>query len=86
MRIPRYVRAAAAHQEIQVRALVRLLHPLHVQPVPAPLRQRGRIPPRATARQLLVTDVQVQAAHGHVHLDHIARFHQRQRAASRRLG
>src|SRR5712664_2713987 len=79
MRVARNIGAAAADEEVQIGAQMRLLHMLHIKFVPAALRY-GRRPPLAfTSREFLIGHVQMKAAGGHVELDEVPVAHQRQR-------
>ena len=63
MTLPRHRGAAAAHQEIQIAANVRLIDMLYVKArVTARRRCRRRLPGGAPAGKLFIGDVQVQTA------------------------
>ena len=79
--------AAAADQEVEVGAGVGALHMVVVElGIAARWRFDGGFPGGEAGGQFLVRDVEMQAAVGHVQLDHVAGADHGQRAAARGLG
>src|SRR6185437_12920654 len=77
----------ATDEKVEIDTAVGLLHRCAVEPDPAARRMGSRWgPARAAPVQLGAGDVEVQSPPRNVELDRIAIFHQRERAARRRLG
>src|SRR5436309_1342728 len=72
----------AADEEIEVDALVGLLHGLAIELDPAAIgMRRRRLPLRAAAPELIVRHVQLQAARVDIELDDVAVLYQGERTA-----
>ena len=78
--------AAAAHQDVQVCAEVRLLHVIDVEPGPAACGTRRFAPFAAAALQFGFVDVEVQPASRYIEFDEVAGAYQRQGATDGGLG
>src|SRR3989441_7353384 len=80
--VARHEVAAFPHEEVEIRALVRLQHVIEIQaPVAARERRLGLLPLPAPLRELILGHQELQSALCHVQLDDISVFHQRERAA-----
>src|SRR5215467_3732522 len=78
-------RTAAAYQEIQIRALMRLQNMIDVELRPAPGRHGWRCPHRAPLFEYAVVHLQAHLASGHVKVDRVSRLDKRERSACCRL-
>src|SRR4249919_1118064 len=71
-------------KKIKITDLVRLADVLRIKcAIAARITRRGLLPCSAAARNLLVPNVQMNAAYRHVDLDLITGFHESQRAADK---
>src|SRR5690348_2739208 len=73
-------------EKIEIAAFVGLSNMLRIKRTVAARIARGRRRPRgAAARHLVLADVQMNTARGHVHLDLVARVNQGERSADEAL-
>ncbi len=84
MRLPGNGGTAASDQKIEIRALVGLGHALDVQLLIPALHRRCRLPPlRTPGLQFFLRHIEMELPCFHIHLNHVAVPHQRERSANR---
>src|ERR1700730_3723749 len=87
MRLSRHFRPALADEEVEVGALMGLHDMLHIEPgIAAVVGLRRRFPGLLSLAQLVIRDVEMEAALLDVEFDHVAVAHQRQGSARGGLG
>ena len=83
MRVARDRGTALPHQEIEVRALIRLHDMFNIKLEPAALGNWRRPPFRPPRGQGSVIDIELKQTFGDIERDHISRMRERYRTAGR---